>query len=187
MEKGFVKDLCTYSKKRISVEKLKFDNYISTENMLQERGGVQKANNLPNVNTVTQFKVGDILISNIRPYFKKIWLASFTGGCSNDVLCFVPKEEVPSLFLYQVLEKDSFFEYVMSGSKGTKMPRGDKNWIMDYPVVIPTQSVFEQFEKTVGRLLKTIQLNGLENKTLTELQSVLLSKMSKVEEAIINN
>ena len=175
---GVVNDLCSYSKKRISINELSLDNYISTENMLQERGGVQQANNLPSANSVTRFENGNILISNIRPYFKKIWLANMNGGCSNDVLCFVPKKGVPSLFLYQVLEKDYFFEYVMAGSKGTKMPRGDKNWIMNCPVVIPSSNVFEQFEKAVGVLLETIQLNRLENKTLKELNSVLLSKMS---------
>ena len=178
---GVVNDLCSYSKKRISINKLGLDNYISTENMLQERGGVQQANNLPSANSVTRFNKGNILISNIRPYFKKIWLANMNGGCSNDVLCFVPKKGVPSLFLYQVLEKDYFFDYVMAGSKGTKMPRGDKNWIMNYPVVIPSSNVFEQFENSIGASLEVIQLNRLENKTLNELQSVLLSKMSKVE------
>lgn len=176
---GTVDDLCDYSKKRVSVHELNLDNYISTENMLQERGGIQQATNLPNANTLTRFETGNILISNIRPYFKKIWLANFNGGCSNDVLCFVPKKGVSSLFLYQILEKDYFFDYVMAGSKGTKMPRGDKNWIMKYPVVIPSTDILKRFENEARVLFRMINLKRLENNQLTELKEVILSKMSK--------
>jgi len=84
---GKLRELCEYSNKRIQIEKLNLNNYISTENMIQNRGGITKANNLPNTNNFTNFEIGNILISNIRPYFKKIWLADFNGGCSNDVLC----------------------------------------------------------------------------------------------------
>src|SRR5690606_36986841 len=88
---GKLNDLCDYSNKRILMNELNLDNYISTENMLQDRAGVVSASNLPTATNVTNFEIGNILISNIRPYFKKIWLANFSGGCSNDVLCLVPK------------------------------------------------------------------------------------------------
>lgn len=175
---GFIKELCEYSSKRISINELSIDNYISTENMLQEKAGVVSANSLPTASSVTNFEISNILISNIRPYFKKIWLATFSGGCSNDVLCFVPKPEIPSLYLYQILEKDYFFEYVMAGSKGTKMPRGDKKWIMNYETVIPSKELLEKFSKTTHILQKDIQLRKTENQKLTELKDLLLSKLA---------
>lgn len=183
---GVVSDLCNYSTKRILIEELDLENYISTENMLQDRGGVVSSNNLPNATNVTNFESGNILISNIRPYFKKIWMANLNGGCSNDVLCLVPKLNIPSLYLYQILEKDDFFEYVMAGSKGTKMPRGDKKWIMEYPAVIPSKKLLEKFNKLATTLQNDIFIKKQENKTLTELQSVLLSKMSTVVERLKN-
>ena len=76
----------------------------------------------------------DVLVSNIRPYFKKIWYATFDGGCSNDVLVFRAKDGVSSRFLHYVLADDTFFDYSMATSKGTKMPRGDKKAIMEYEV-----------------------------------------------------
>lgn len=179
-EIGLVKDLCSYSQNRISIENLCLENYISTENMLQERGGVTKANNLPNASTTTRFEIGNILISNIRPYFKKVWLANFNGGCSNDVLCLVPKSNIPSLYLYQVVEKDDFFEYVMAGSKGTKMPRGDKKWIMDYPVVIPDTELLKKFNKLANTIQNDIFIKKTENQKLTELKDLLLSKLASV-------
>ena len=178
---GTVGDLCEYSNKRILINELCLDDYISTENMLQNRAGIVQANNLPMTGSVTNFEIGNILISNIRPYFKKIWLANFNGGCSNDVLCFAPRKNVPPLYLYQILEKDFFFEYVMAGSKGTKMPRGDKKWIMNYPTVIPSNELLEKFSRTTQVFQKDIQIKKLENQKLTELKELLLSKLATVE------
>jgi len=178
---GKVADLCEYSSKRIPINELSLDSYISTENMLQNRAGVIEANNLPIIGSVTKFEIGNILISNIRPYFKKIWLASFNGGCSNDVLCFSPNENIPPLYLYQILEKDNFFDYVMAGSKGTKMPRGDKQWIMNYDTVIPSNALLEKFSRTTQTFQKDIQIKKQENQKLTELKDLLLSRLAAIE------
>lgn len=135
-------DVCYFSKERVSVESLTPANYISTENMVSNKGGIIRATKLPSAKTVSSFEKGDILISNIRPYFKKIWQAEFDGGCSNDVLVIRARREVNPRFLYYVLSNDSFFNYSTSTSKGTKMPRGDKLAIMKYAV--PHFSFMEQ-------------------------------------------
>lgn len=178
---GYLSELCDYSSKRITINELSLETYISTENMLQDKAGIALANGLPTAVNVTNFEIGNILISNIRPYFKKIWLANFNGGCSNDVLCFVPKYDIPTLYLYQILEKDNFFEYVMAGSKGTKMPRGDKKWIMNYETIIPNSELLEKFCITSKKLQNEIQLRKKENQKLTELKELLLSKLATVE------
>ena len=46
-------------------------------------------------------------------------------------------EGTDSVYLYYLLSQDSFFDYVMSGAKGSKMPRGDKNQIMKWEVDLP--------------------------------------------------
>lgn len=178
---GVLADLCEYSSQRVSINELSLEYYISTENMLQNRSGVVEANNLPTTGSVTKFEIGNVLISNIRPYFKKIWLASFSGGCSNDVLCFTPNENVPSLYLFQILEKDNFFDYVMAGSKGTKMPRGDKKWIMNYDTVIPSSELLDKFSRTTQVFQRNIQMIKIENQKLTELKELLLSRLATVE------
>lgn len=175
---GTVVDLCDYSNRKVSVEDLDLNNYISTENLLQNRGGVTRAVSLPSFGSVTGFETGNVLISNIRPYFKKIWLANFRGGCSNDVLCFIPKVNIPSLFLYQILEKDNFFKYVMAGSKGTKMPRGDKKWIMNYPTIIPSEELLVKFCNVVNTIQINIYCKKQANQKLLELKDLLLSKLA---------
>lgn len=134
--------LCEYRKGKVDVSTLTLDTYISTENMLPNKAGITQASSLPSVEKTQEYKQGDVLVSNIRPYFKKIWQAKFDGGCSNDVLVFKAKEGVSSDFLYYVLADDAFFEHSMATSKGTKMPRGDKTSIMQYEV--PEFDVKEQ-------------------------------------------
>ena len=157
-------NICDYVKGKIDVALLDDNTYISTENMLPNKVGVTKAATLPTVLQTQSFCAGDVLVSNIRPYFKKIWFAEFDGGCSNDVLVFRAKNGVNSRFLYYVLADDAFFNYSMATSKGTKMPRGDKIAIMKYSV--PNFGHKEQ-EKIAG-ILTAIDLKIIINNKIND-------------------
>lgn len=111
--------------------------YVSTENMQKGCAGVCFDCNDDIAVKGIQYVPDDILISNIRPYLKKAWKADRKGICSTDVLCIRGTSEISSDFLYTLLSSDSFFEYVVQGVKGTKMPRGDKKHIMEMPIFIP--------------------------------------------------
>ncbi len=161
-------DICDYAKGKIDVAVLDKDTYISTENMMPNKGGITRASSLPTVAQTQCFSAGDVLVSNIRPYFKKIWFAQYEGGCSNDVLVFRAKDGVSKRFLYYVLADDTFFDYSMATSKGTKMPRGDKKAIMKYEV---PDFTYEEQEKIAGILEvidEKIELNTAINKNLLE-------------------
>ena len=126
-------EIADFVKEKVAVKDIEVENYISTENMLSDKGGVITSSNKPLEGTVTKYYPNTILVSNIRPYFKKIWFADKTGGCSNDVLCFEAKENiVDPKYLFFLLSQDVFFDYVMLGSKGCKMPRGDKAHIINW-------------------------------------------------------
>lgn len=161
-------DICDYAKGKIDVAVLDEDTYISTENMMPNKGGITRASSLPTVAQTQSFSAEDVLVSNIRPYFKKIWFAEYDGGCSNDVLVFRAKEGVSKRFLYYVLADDAFFDYSMATSKGTKMPRGDKAAIMKYEV---PDFTYEEQEKIAGILEvldRKIQLNTEINENLEQ-------------------
>lgn len=166
-----LRDICHFPKEKIAVAALDSLTYISTENMLPNRGGVIPASGLPTIESTQAFGEEDVLVSNIRPYFKKIWQASYAGGCSNDVLVFRANQEVDPDFLYYVLSDDQYFNYASATSKGTKMPRGDKVAIMEYPV--PNVSYGEQrkISSILKSLDKKIELNKKINHNL--LQQVL--------------
>ena len=127
-----LQDYCFYSKDKTSIATCNVNNYISTENMCPNKEGVQPASKLPEVDFVSAYKPNDVLISNIRPYFKKIYFAKNSGGCSNDVLVMRANENTYPKFLYYLLSQQDFFDYSTKSSKGTKMPRGDKNAIMHF-------------------------------------------------------
>lgn len=132
MEYVLLSDVGSFSDERISIGHVTVDNYISTENMVPNKGGVIQASSLPDAKKVSKYNPGDILLSNIRPYFKKIWFADCIGGCSNDVLVFHPNKDIDAKFLYYVLSDNNFFNYATLTSKGTKMPRGTKRAILKY-------------------------------------------------------
>lgn len=145
-------ELCEFRNEKISVNNISIENYVSTENLLPNKAGLTIASSLPSTEKVQSFRKGDVLVSNIRPYFKKIWLADQDGGCSNDVLVFNARTNVDSAYLYYVLSNDAFFDYATVTSKGTKMPRGDKKSIMQYDV--PEYGILLQ--RKIGRFLKCI-------------------------------
>ena len=157
-------DMCDYVKEKINVDVLDEYTYISTENMLPNKSGITKAASLPKTKQTQSFQKGDVLVSNIRPYFKKIWFAEFNGGCSNDVLVFRAQNGSSKRFLYYVLSDDTFFNYATSTAKGTKMPRGDKVAIMKYDVPDFTYEEQEKIADVLSDFDKKIQLNNRINK-----------------------
>lgn len=156
-------DVCTFRKGKVSVLGLSKKTYISTENMLPNKGGVTKASSLPAVEMTQEYRKGDILVSNIRPYFKKIWQAKYDGGCSNDVLVFQGNQNIDKDFLYYTLANDEFFAYSMATSKGTKMPRGDKVSIMQYQVPVFDINTQKKIANVLKVLDEKIELNTMIN------------------------
>ena len=177
--RGKLSEVSQYVDEKIHLANVEESVYIATENMLKDKRGIVASINKPYEGKGTRFQTDDILISNIRPYFKKIWRASFCGACSNDVLCFRAKNEFNSSMLYYTLEQDAFFDYVMAGSNGVKMPRGDKEWIMNYPVVIPSKIDILHYQEMTDCIRKQNVCSKQENDKLTELQSLLLARMGK--------
>ncbi|MDY5819511.1 MAG: restriction endonuclease subunit S [Treponema sp.] len=163
-----LKDICDYGKDRTEVSSLDNSNYISTENMLPNRAGITTATTLPTGEYTPSFEIDDTLVSNIRPYFKKIWKATFSGGCSADVLVFKAKENVSKEYLYYVLADDEFFKYSMATSKGTKMPRGDKTSILNYPVNLPPLPTQQKISAILSSLDDKIELNNKINTNLEQ-------------------
>jgi len=134
-----LKSVAEYSSKRISAEELDISNYVGVDNLLKDKYGREDSSYVPETGTSTRFEKGNILIGNIRPYLRKIWYADRIGGTNGDVLAVSVKNEdfIDSRYLYHVLADERFFQYNIKYSKGAKMPRGDKNKIMEYHFPIP--------------------------------------------------
>ena len=161
-------DYADYSKAKISIAEIDTKCYFSTENMLPNKGGVTEAAGLPTQDNVTKVLPENVLVSNIRPYFKKIYFANALAGASNDVLCFVAKNGCLPRYLYYLLSSDSFFDYMMAGAKGTKMPRGDKGQIMNFPVWVPEQKEQSRIVSVLSALDEKIENISKINHNLEE-------------------
>ena len=181
VNQGVLSDICSYSRDKVAVSELNVRTYFSTENMLSGKAGSTEATSLPTTSQTTACHKGDTLISNIRPYFKKIVYCEDKCGCSTDVLCFTPSQPCYSAYLFSTLYADKFFAFMVAGSKGTKMPRGDKQQIMTYPVVLPSEEELAGFNTIASPLLEQIYSNRAENKRLSILRDTLLPKLMSGE------
>lgn len=128
-----------YAKNRIDADAVTENTYVGVENLLQNKAGKTVAVSVPTKGTVIAFNPNDILIGNIRPYLKKIWLSDCAGGTNGDVLVIQidERERLLPKYLFYVLSSDCFFLYDMQNSKGAKMPRGNKAAILKYRIPVP--------------------------------------------------
>lgn len=131
-------EACSLAANNIHSFQIKAIDYIGTENMLSNGMGVLPFEGTLSDN-IREYKECDVLISNIRPYLKKIWYAPHNGGCSADVLVFRSNNEdkLNSKYLYYTLSAERFFSYLTGNSIGTKMPRGDKKSLANFIIPIP--------------------------------------------------
>ena len=132
--------IAPFTTKSIKYSDIESETYITTDNMLQNKFGIIPFEGGANISSITEYKPEDILISNIRPYLKKIWFADKKGGCSKDVLVLRSADTSKYLpkYIFYMLRRDAFFDYVMEGKKGIKMPRGNKEDILKYRIPIPS-------------------------------------------------
>ena len=145
-------DVAIYAKVRILADKLDKENYVGVENLLQNKLGKTSSNYVPTDGAFIEYLPNDILIGNIRPYLRKIWLSDRKGGTNGDVLVIrLTDENILPRYLYHILANEHFFEYNIKYSKGAKMPRGDKSAILQYEFDVPP---LEQQQRIVSILDK---------------------------------
>ena len=158
--------IAPFATKSIKYSDIESETYITTDNMLQGKLGILPFEGVANISSITEYKPEDILISNIRPYLKKIWFADKDGGCSKDVLVLRSADTNKYLpkYIFYMLRRDAFFDYVMEGKKGIKMPRGNKDDIMKYKIPMP--NIDEQ--KRIVAQIEVLESEITKARTLTE-------------------
>ena len=183
-EKCTLEDVMNFSTTRVNSSELNEGNYISTENMLQDYQGIVDAKSVPEDVNVISFSCGDILISNIRPYLKKVWKATYNGGCSSDVFVLKANDNIESDYLHYIIANDKFINFVMSGAKGVKMPRGDKNQIKTYSLSLPQI----QEQKKIGKMLSLLDERiATQNKIIDKLQTLIRGIMVELQKQGLKN
>ena len=161
-------EIANYVNEKIDIKAFDTSLYISTDSMLKDKGGIGTPESIPESGKVTKYQHNDILVSNIRPYFKKIWFSNREGGCSNDVLVFRANDNIDSTFLYYVLSDDSFFDHMMSSANGTKMPRGNRKLIPSFEIPLPPLSTQHRIASILSRYDSLIENYQKQLKLLEE-------------------
>ncbi|MDO5713653.1 MAG: restriction endonuclease subunit S [Tissierellia bacterium] len=132
-------EIAEYSKERIDASEVNESNYVGVDNLLQDKAGKVNSDYVPVSGRLIKYTTNSILVGNIRPYLRKIWLATNNGGTNGDVLVIQAKSgEVLPGYLYHQLSSERFFRHIIINSRGAKMPRGDKNEVMKFVIPIPT-------------------------------------------------
>jgi len=138
-------EVAAYSTTRVSASAVDGETFVGVDNLRPNQGGRTSSNYVPKSGYLTEYRAGDVLIGNIRPYLKKIWLATNSGGCSGDVLAVRIRDSYSTTlepeFLYRILSSEAFFAYDMQHAKGAKMPRGSKPMILKYRIPVPPLEV----------------------------------------------
>ena len=169
-----LKEAVNYSEDRINIDSVTLENFVTTDNLLQNKLGLTTAVNLPpQEGRLPSFNSDNILVANIRPYLKKIWFSNRNGGCSADVLVFTVKNEYDPKFVYYSMYRDDFFNHMMRGAKGTKMPRGDKNQIMEFTLPNFKKSIQKKISAVLSSLDAKIELNNRINVELEAMAKTL--------------
>lgn len=134
--------------------------------MCQNLGGIDT---LKNINIpqgkVRSFQKDDVLLSNIRLYFRKVYRAKQKGGCSSDVLVFRAKH-IDSATLFAILSSQIFTDYACSGSQGSKMPRGNKTHMMDFKIPTINFTIAKIFNSIQNKIENNHKINELLHKIL---------------------
>lgn len=162
---------------RISDSELQADQYISTEHILQNFEGVEPSSSMPANLSAIRFFRNDILMANIRPYLKKIWLSDRNGGASSDVIVFRITVKSDPAFLYYELTNGQFIGYVMESVQGSKMPRGNKQAMQTFKMSIAPLSEQQQIGKYLVQMDVQLSKTSIKLTKLRNIKQSLLQKM----------
>ncbi len=170
-------EVAPFVTERTTLDQIQIADFITTDNMLKDKRGIKIYEGVPQISGVVKFSVGDVLISNIRPYLKKIWLADRAGGCSPDVLVFRSYDEniLRPEYLFEVLREDDFFAFAMATASGMKMPRGNKDKIKSYKFPLPPLDVQKKIVDEFNAL--DAQINSIDD-TIQSLDADIKAKFA---------
>jgi type I restriction enzyme S subunit len=123
------------------------------------------------------FKKGEILFGKIRPYFHKVGVAPINGVCSSDAIVIQPKDDKYFSLVLSCVSSDDFVAHATQTSQGTKMPRANWKVLIEYPVLIPPESILDKFDNTIRENISRIHNLIFKNINLRKTRDLLLPRL----------
>ena len=180
---GWKKDslggICTLKKDTVSAGKIPVGTpYIGLEHMPRVDFCLSSWGNAEEITSNKfQYTEDDIIFGKIRPYFHKVGFAINSGVVSTDSFVLKANDGLWGLLLMTVFDK-LFVDYTYQTCKeGAKMPRADWGQMEKYPVLIPPESVRQDFEEFIWNNTRRVKVLALQNHALAEARDRLLPKL----------
>lgn len=117
-----------------------------------------------------------VLYSKIRPKLNKVAIPNFKGICSADMYPLIPKSTIDRFFLRQLLSNKDFLEYAIKRSGRARMPKLNREALLDYHFPLPPLPLQHAFAAKVRAIEHQKQLV---NDSIRELQTLLDSRMQE--------
>ena len=123
------------------------------------------------------FKKGEILFGKIRPYFHKVGVAPIDGVCSSDAIVIQTKNNKYFSIVLSCVSSDDFVAHATQTSQGTKMPRANWNILIEYPVIIPSSQLLNQFNSVIENIIPKLHNLIFKNINLRKTRDLLLPRL----------
>jgi type I restriction enzyme, S subunit len=145
-------DICDIVRESIRAGDRPELKYIGLENIESMTGQYLEATEeRSDVNSTTvYFDSKFILFSKLRPYLNKVFLPTFEGKCTSELIPLVPKEGVNKEFLASFLRTDYVVDLLMSKNTGARMPRANIDVLMGFTFGLPPRQLQDKFSNIVG-------------------------------------
>ena len=111
------------------------DNKIGLENIESGTGHFKETDSEFEGNGV-QFVENDIVYGKLRPYLRKVWLATNKGNAVGDFFVFRANKSNPS-YIHWLMLSDGFTSETNGSTYGAKMPRVSSDFILSMRYVLP--------------------------------------------------
>lgn len=160
-------------------------NYIALENIESNTGRLIDFNSSKGEtikSSKVKFEKGAVLYGKLRPYLNKVWVATFDGICTTEILPFNPNEKIlNSNFLSYYLRSPKFVDFVNSNTSGARMPRATTSFFKTKAKVpIPNLEIQE-------KIVKKLDLAFDKHQTLIQELQIQLSNFNALKSSLLDS
>ena len=124
-----------------------------------------------------RFNAGDIIYGKINPQLGKYVFAAFSGLTSADAYVLNAKNGVDQKYLYAVLQTQDFFDYSVSVSKRSGMPKINRDELNAYSFLAPSQEEQARIGQFLLALDNLITLHQRKSDALTKAKAFYLQNL----------
>ncbi len=131
-----------------------------------------------------RLKYGDIVVARTGAtsgYAKRIHKNFPDCVFASFLVRLIPNDKDWSLFLGLTVDSQFYRGFILANAEGSAQPQANAPLLTSYKVIKSESSIISQFNRIIEPIFDLIEAYQLENQKLSELQSLLLSKLATIE------